>query len=239
MLLQRRVQQRFKFNRSITSASANRSSYTLEGCIPAVTELVSCKANLSSNLDQFLSLSAEVQWKAQQGQNNHSHKQNSHRQNSQGKSNRHQRQGRQRRNSSFTSVHDQRPITPDKQAAPICSRNSWFSGTNSLATAEPQHIGLPAPVHARRPKFDSSKTYTRNTFTSRPNPLQRDSEAVEDEEDEKEGQMQGGRSQCTLQVRSTPGGELLDLWQQACGVLHVVHELHHLCQHVELSACYI
>lgn len=219
VFLQRHVHRKLKVNHSNSRDLSSRSSYTVEASIPALTEQIACKANLASNLDRFLSLSAEAQWKAKPQKTN-KHNFNKSR----------QWQGRHRRRSNCKNDPDQTDETiSHQQATPILTDNSRLLRWQSLVVARPQQLPTPAAIYAQKQRHESSRNHTGFTTCSRANALQRDSELKQtgsprgsranplqrdsemlDGEEEKEGQMQGGRSQCSLQVRSTPGGELPD-----------------------------
>ena len=198
LLFQRQVHRKVKVSRSFNSAPASRSSYSAEASIPALTDTLSCKANASTNLARFLTLSAEIQWKASQKQNQ---KQATH----YTSGNKQQRQGRPRRQNSFNKALSGSAVIDDGDVADAYINTGQTLRYSDPFAAQRKRLPIPEPVYARKEKHEFSKP----SQGRKPNLWQTKVESQDDEE-EKEGQMPGGRSQCMLQVRSTPGGELPD-----------------------------
>lgn len=195
LLLRRQVQHKVKVSRSFNSAPASRSSYSAEASIPALTDTLSCKANASTNLARFLTLSAEIQWKARQKQHQKQATQYT-------SDNKQQRQGRPRRRNSFNKAQGGSTVIDDGEVADAYINTGQTLCYSDPFVAQRKCLPIPEPVYARKQKHE----YSKPSQGRKPHLWQTKVESQDDEEEE--GQMPGGRSQCMLQVRSTPNGEL-------------------------------
>ena len=177
MLLHRHLHHRGKVSRSLNSGPASKSSFSAETSIPTLTQHISCKANASSNFARFLSLSAEIQWKASQQKPNKSTSTINK-----------QQLGRQRRLNRLSIAKEQSAVAADEQAVPVSNDTCPSACNSDPFSARSRCLPIPAPVYAGRPKREQAR---HNPGGRRANRWQGGTDLLEGEEEkEKEGQMQ-------------------------------------------------